>query len=560
MKNIKRTTVILKRVVLFFILFISLIFVAPLFMHNWLEQNLIKIINKEENRAYDVSFATFDLNFFFTGFKLEDVSIMPINKKEGTIITCKIDKLMIGGFSWENFLLKRQVDFTEMSFLKPVFEIIIGSEDVKEETTSKQMQQFFGDILSRVKLNNFKLIDGSFILYKSDKKLMKLGHIGKFNIVAKDIETDSIQWKYPIPFKLREFSSSVKDIFFVVDEYSSLACAEMTYKPKKSKIELKNLSLKLNKHWTHVSDLIGKQVDIMEFDLKSLTINGIETNSQLYGDYDIRSKYIEIDGLVLKDYKNKNKPFYNKHKQAMFSGLVAKIPIGLKVDKVIIKNTFIIYTEMPNGRNTFGTIHLDDLKGSITHLTTLDSLQKEYGKFEIDLIGKINNEGKLSLSLSIPYTEDKFHLKAKLEDYEMTKLNRTIEPMLGVMVESGHLLMLDFDMKADRVRSKNVLKMKYTNLVLNILNENKEVRKKRGLITGVANSMIKDQNLPGEKHYREANYKTVRNQYRAPFNFIWLALQDGIPEVILTDFAKELLKSNERHNKKRERKAKKQKR
>lgn len=544
MMNLKPLT-ILRRLLYVFITIVILLFATTYFLQRWLEYNIEDLINADEDRAYNVSYKDLDLNPFFKGFKLEEVSITPLNKFTGTIITCKINKIVVDGLNWRELAANGNALIKEISFVSPDFELTIAANDTSQNVPSKDVQEFFGDILSRVQVKNFRLVEGSILLNKGGQEKVEIGHVGKVDFYAKDIETDSLQWKYMIPFKTSEFSSSLEDIYYKVDEHSSLSIASVIYLPQESSINLTELSLDLNKSFYEISKTKGEQKDLLAIKLESVSVNGLATKNHQYGSLDVQSRSVIIDGLDLWAYKNKNLPVYNERRKPMFSKMIAAIPFDINIDTILIKNTIVKYTELANGKDNDGTITLNKMNGSIYGFSTIDSIQRLNKSFTLNVSSRLNNKGNLNMNLNVPYDKDAFKLKAKLTKYPMKTLNTTIKPMLGVVIESGNLNVLDFDMKASSSQSTNKMIFQYDNLKLTVLDDNKEYSKKRGLISSVANTMIREENLPNEKRYAVANYSTKRNVYRGPFNLIWFSIQDGLKEIILSKMAKELLEQND---------------
>lgn len=562
MKTQKQIFKLLKRISIVLAMLVVLLGVASYFTQKWLEYNLVDIMNEDESRAYDITYESLDLSPSFKGIRLEEVCIQPKNKYQGTIINCKINRVKVEGLHWRDLVIRGQANIKEISFVSPDFDLTLAATDTSKSAASREVQQFFGDVLSRVSLNTFRIEDGSFILYKQEEQRVEKGHVGSINFEAKDIETDSLQWKSIIPFKVGEVSSVVEDILFYLDEHSTISCASLKYDPKHSSITFADMSLKLNKSKKEMSEIIGKQSDIFEFDLNSLSIIGLDANSDLYGAVNISSKSLIIDGLVLKDYKNKNQPAIDVIEKPMFSKMIAAIPFDLNVDTILIKNTTVQYTEVSKGKSTGGTIQFNYLNGSIYGFTTLDSLQIINKSFDLKMTGTVNSNGKLKVNFNIPYAKDEFHLKAKLEDFDMQCLNKTIKPMLGIIVESGDISMLRFDMWANNRRSNNKMILHYTDLKLSILEDNTHYNKKRGFVSGLANSLMRESNQPDDKNYRIAKYSTIRNIYRAPFNLVWFSVQDGLKEIIPSKMAQGLMnrekssdkssKSNSKKNRKEE--------
>ena len=69
-----------------------------------------------------------------------------------------------------------------------------------------------------------------------------------------------------------------------------------------------------------------------------------------------------------------------------------------------------------------------------------------------------------------------------------------------------------------------------------------------------ANSMIRAHNLPDNKQYVEAIYSSTRDIYKAPFNFIWFSVQNGLVDIVPSKMAKELMHNNDKKSTKKSKK------
>jgi hypothetical protein len=84
-------------------------------------------------------------------------------------------------------------------------------------------------------------------------------------------------------------------------------------------------------------------------------------------------------------------------------------------------------------------------------------------------------------------------------------------------------------MEAGRNSSSNQLVFQYENLKLKILDEKKSVNK---LKSSLANMFTSKNNLPADRNYKTANYRSDRNIYRGPFNLIWQSTKEGLIQIV----------------------------
>jgi len=190
----------------------------------WLEAKFENIINTNPERQYDIEYEKFDLNSFFQGIRLSGLTIHPLNKESGTLITGKVRYAELSGFIWWKFLKDESVVIDQLSFIEPEFQIDIQKklEQSEQDSTSKSkpagIQNLFGDIISRVGLNSFQIVNASLSRTQDDSLI--LGQMYNMNLLASDINTGSVQFTHIIPFELKNLEVKVDSAFYRINDYT----------------------------------------------------------------------------------------------------------------------------------------------------------------------------------------------------------------------------------------------------------------------------------------------------------------------------------------------------
>ena len=541
---------------------VILIFGLFLITEWWVETIFSDILNKNPERAYDITYEDLDLHAFLKGIKLESAEISPINVGDtATVIYGKVSYIEMSGIKWNDLFFSKKAHVRNLIFVNPEFqiELVSNNENVKKkERSSKGLQVLFGDILSRGEVNNFRLENGSCIArHRKDSSLVAM--VENFTLEATEIETDSVQAKNMIPFKVGKFSSSLDTAIVFINEYTALKSGYFAYHADNSELEINNASLSFTEDRLKVSDIVNQQVDLIEVDLERLKISQIGAQSDLYTDLDIRAASIEIDGLVLKDFRDKNKPRPPDQEKPMFTGMVAGIPIALKVDSILIRDSDIFYIELGAGKEEPGTLQFANVNGHIVRVTTIEEFQNGYQSYEVDVTAELNQKASMKVEIDVPYEEDRFSLEMMIDRFDLNILNPTLMPLAGVEVSSGDIHKIDFKMNASRTEAQNMLLMDFDSLELVVLKDHEHDYKKRGLVSGIANGAIRKTNLPGNKHYQVAEYRFYRNIYRGPFNFMWSTVKEGMLELVPTGATGILLGAFEKQSEKKKQKKEKKK-
>lgn len=500
-----------------------------------LESKFERLINSKPDRDYNITYEDFALSTFFSGITLNNVSITPFNKTEGTIINGTVDYAELTGFAWSKYLFSKSLEVDGIQFNYPKFNINVVEDTLLKAETKKNnnltLQALFSDILSRADLSEFQINDGSIIVKEADS-LIK-GEVHHINLLASGIEIDSLKLTNIIPFKLDNLEVDIDSMSYQINSYTKARLGSLDYRMAERSIKIKDVSLNYEKDWVEISKERGVQDDVIEFDLKAISISGLEYTSSFWTNLDIKAHKMEIDSFSLSMKRNKNLKRPKDEKKALFKGMVDKIPYSIDLDSINISNSKILYGELSKGHQSTGIIEINAINGSITDFSTFPERQIELGAFKADLTARLNDAADMSINMEVPYDKDTFSLHTTLNNMNMAALSPSLVPLLGIEIDQGYLKRFDFRMNASYYGSQNALIMDYDDLHLTVYEQDDDgSQHKKDLFSSLANVAIRHHNLPGERHYLTANYRTERNIYRSPFQHIVAGALDGVKHIV----------------------------
>jgi hypothetical protein len=85
----------------------------------------------------------------------------------------------------------------------------------------------------------------------------------------------------------------------------------------------------------------------------------------------------------------------------------------------------------------------------------------------------------------------------------------------------------------------------YENLKVHVVKENKQHEvKNHPLVSSLANSALRNHNVPTHGKYIQADYYSKRNVYRSPFNLMSHSLADGMMHIVPGSFVQSILGVN----------------
>ena len=522
----------MKKIALRVLIVLGILFIILKGIELWLEHNFYNRINSNPERAYNIEYEDFDLHTFLKGITLDKVRIRPLKEVEGAAkIIGDVDYATLKGLVWVDLLFGKRLNIREIAFEQPVFEITLRTDTVKKNSGTG-IQDMFGDILSRGDLKSFRLKNGSMVLKEAVTGNVR-GQIKKVNIIANELETDSVQLTRLIPFNLGNLIIDIEDVKFDLNEYTHLSLGQLNYNLKQKEISLTDLSMGYSIDWVEVSKRLGIQNDVIEVDVKEISIRGLEPSKRFYSNLDIFANKVLIDSLDIKLQRNKNLPRPADAVKPMFNGMISSIPMLVEIDTIQIVNSTLTYRELAVNKEESGTISLKNIDGIIQRFTNDLEKQKEIEKLDAKLTANFNGYGVIDIDLLVPYEREAFHLNVGMGKLELNQLNPMLIPLAGVEIKSGEMQRLKYTMNAGPRYSQNDLIFDYKDLHVGLIKEKENHKfKKRPIISMIANATVKNNNYPEYNNYITSGYQTERNQYRSPVNYIVQGLVKGIASIV----------------------------
>ncbi|GAA0879082.1 hypothetical protein GCM10009119_20500 [Algoriphagus jejuensis] len=490
---------------------------------NWVNENLESLINANPDRTYDINFEEVDFNYIRRVIFIEEVKISPVGGKKGVFVDGRVEQVALNKLNLWRLFLHQELVLEELVFVEPLLVVYVPEENPDKERAGEGLKNLFGDILSRGKIENFELGQASVQLMKNGDQI---GTLNNLNILASELETDSLKWEKPIPFDYGRIFISIDGMDHELPNSQRFSVGKVEFDTRTQELTLVGLSLKFPDGFKAASSQMEYQIDLIEFELDSMRFSGLEANSNLYSDPDVRAGKLELSGLVLKDFRDKNLPRPHDDIKPLFQGMVMKIPFPLKLDTLSVLHSSVIYSEAVPDSDEIWEFHLDHLNGQFVNITSIPEYQSRLNLFEGDFTAKINGAGSMVIDFDIPYSRDEFDLNVELTDFPLSKINEILNPIMNGEIISGDLHRLSLHMQADSMKATNKFVFDYTDLKFNLFK--KESQEKNKVMSTVANILLKESNMPGENNYTLPEYSTERNRLRGPFHLIWNGTKEGM--------------------------------
>ena len=278
---------------------------------------------------------------------------------------------------------------------------------------------------------------------------------------------------------------------------------------------------------------VGRQTDRFTLRIPKIAVAGLTFDPR--NDSTVISS-IHIDSAWLHVFRDKRFPFIKHHNVPLPVAMIRKFPFALQIDSVKISDAKIVYEEFPEKGFHTGQVEFDDLNATLTHLNNRDSSAQ--GKATLIASAKLMGKGLITATFLLPYGKQQYRAEGHVRNLPLPALNRAMENMAFVNIESGKLNDLYFNFYYNDDHSKGSILVNYQDLKINGLTKEKQSHASE-FKTWLINLFIKndkDRTVSEAKRLGVIDFE--RDKRKAIFNVWWKSLLSGLKSSVLDGPAK----------------------
>ena len=513
-------------------------------------------IYEASDHLYNIEITDLNLNVLTGTVSLDSVRLYPdtsvfhaLRKKELApvhLFEIKLAKLKLTRISILEAYFKKRINMNAIVIDEPSINMLRFNVKPQADTTktATNLYQKISKSLESVHIRSIKVLNANFDYIRGETGTV-LNAVQKLNVSITDVLIDSVSqydkerfyYSKDVAFELIGYKSSSKDKLYTmkVDTLTGFA--------NKGDIRIKGFQMIPMYPDLEFSRKYKTQRD--RYDLKFPTINfrGLDlerfnVEGRLY------AEALTIASAKVKIFMNRELPPSKENKSRNFPHIaLQRVELPLIIDTVNLKNVDVAYTEYNPIAQERGTVHIDNLTGTIKNVTN-DSLQKSKNAFmAADLKAKIIKAADLDahLRFNLNAKDGAFSFRGNIGSMNMPALNPLASALGLVKIETGNIQKVEFDIKGNAIGSTGSLKMYYNNLKVQLLKETEdgEAPKKKGLLSFLANKLvIKDANPEKGEPLRVAAVQFTRSPSQSFFSLLWKSVFTGIRETVGIGFIK----------------------
>lgn len=272
------------------------------------------------------------------------------------------------------------------------------------------------------------------------------------------------------------------------------------------------------------------QKDRYEISLSAITLNNINLDRLL--EKELVADNLTVNGTSVKIYRDLSYPLDKADKTGNYPSqmlMKSKIPVNIK--QVSFNNTYLEYREKNPVSGKAGTINFDEGKVTVNNLTNIP------GDIKLNNIMTANYQANVLGSLAMNTTfkfflnanDGKFSVDGLLGSCDAKTLNQVSMPMAMIKIDTGTINGAKFNFSGNDDGAKGDFVMRYKDFKITMFKKGEEnkVLKKRGLLSMLANTFIKNEN-PHNGKLRSYTVEYDRERSKSFFNLVWKTVFTGM--------------------------------
>ncbi|WP_295120268.1 hypothetical protein [uncultured Chitinophaga sp.] len=534
---------------------LAVLIVAVVITGIYLNNHWKRILNKElkiyvqkaTDSLYHLSYTDIDMNVLTGNVSIANAELRPDSlryrqlqaeqRATEAVFSLKVPVLEVRGVKIFRYLRKHEIAIGSLVLRDPEITMVRDANSV-DTSVKKGMDKIQGLSLGRIDLSNITFLMTD-IRKDSVRVLTKYTEV---DVRVRDLQIDSLSAKDPDRFfYAREFDVDLKKYDFrTPDSLYWLHVKDVKYRAAAQELSVAQAVLEPRYSRAEQDKRVGVQKDRFDIKFDSITAQGFKPQNLMQGQVFI--SMLRIKSGKLDVYRNRTLPMPPGNKLGSFPNqMILKLKLPLRLDTLKPGSVDITYTELNPKSRKLGTVKFLDAGGTLTNITNVDTVIARNKSMVADLHAKVMQSGPLKTRFEFMLDDSSgaFNITGHMGAMDAAKeFTPVVRGMAKVEIKSCNVKSVDFDIKGNEMSAKGVVKFIYSDLKINVMEEDEDTKKlkKKGFKSMLANIIAIKQDNPARGEAARVAYPTnQRDIKKSFFNLVWKNLSKGLMEIAATD-------------------------
>lgn len=453
------------------------------------------------------------VNFFTKSADISNIRFSIVNEEnpEDTIAHLTLNEISFQlDNSYFDFLSLEKLSIESLILDNPEAFLPIDTKKIRIKDSKEKAEKQLALFLKSIRLN-----EGKIALYDNPNEKIGLLTTGiKINCDSLLIDENfSLENFSPANFGVSLFNVDYR----LKDEYHRAKIELVNINFNKGDIGLRNALFEPVDSKAKFAKRMGVEKTYLKINADSLAVSNWKWK-ELEG---VFADKIQVIGGDLYAHKDKNYPLPDDRFVPILTEELRKSDIPIHIGKVEIKNSFIEYEQLSEGKEKTGKLHFDKVEGEITNISNVnDSIKESGNSLTIKASGNFYGKGKLETTMNYSLESPDFQIEGSLSEMEIAPINNFIQNSYPVKVKSGKTDKVEFDFSGDHIKSKGELKFYYSDLKLESEIKDEEGKLLDKAVTKIGNWILAQNNpKSGEDEMEIGRFEHERDTRKSMFNF-----------------------------------------
>ncbi|GAB2764543.1 hypothetical protein GCM10027275_02100 [Rhabdobacter roseus] len=550
-----RTKVLLRKWILglaaFFggLLLLSLLasWLLPRYFDQKLDSTLKQAVQEASDGLYSIQYDDISINIPLGNAEISGVVLKPDTavyqrlveqeKAPDQYLNLRTEKIRLNGISIVKLLLFKALSMDELAIQKPFLVIANKKRHYNESKESKPPYELIRDELNAIRIKKISLEEVDVVSINNNQSEPQKSHFKQLQLHVRDFrlnedsEKDSSRILFSESIDLRVESLKLP----VSNKLSSFTLQELTLSSQDSLLGVKQIHYKPLYSKSRFGKVAGIATD--RLDLKFNDIRGKRVDvRKLLVERALWIRELGIQKGVMDIFRDQRYPKVPKDFKPYPHQLLQAADLTVRIDTIKIKGTDVIYGEVNDKSHQRGEIQFKGTYGTITNLTNDTTRIAQVPRCLVNVQTRFMGTGRLYayFDFNLASTNGAFRCGGKMRNFELKEVDEVTRPLALAGVESGHLSLLDFNIRATARRSHITMRMEYEDLKAKVLklDEDSGELEKRSFISNILNNIVIQSNNPrGNRTARIGEASLDRTHDQSFFTVIWQTILEAIKRI-----------------------------
>jgi len=495
------------KIFLYIITGIILLFLVLFALNNFAEAKLKKGIEDTASQI-NLKYEELDVNLLSRKAALESPSFSMNGK------SFEAEKLSLNNIEIFKYLTDKDLEIGEVTLEVPSF--TFNKSEKSEKNGNSTSSGFKENIL----IKKVEIKNGDLAIVENDSAenslYTKFSHLEIFGF-----QLDSSSVKKTIPFQFNDYVLKGDSLFYKLDSRHNVSLGKLNIKEGHSVLNDFRITPVYGKQ--EFQRHIPYELDRFELVIEEVSFSNLKwkfKNDSL----SIENPLTEIKNANLEVYRDKLQPDDTRQKK-MYSEMIRKLPVNLKLDTIRISNSYIKYEELMDGDRSPGELDFSNLNASIYNLSNRNMQAKDFKSTEIDVKTRFMQEANLSVNwkFNIQNKNDRFNISGNMDRISEEAMNRFMKPALNVLAK-GSIEDMSFNYSGNHTEALGDMRMVYKDFKVEVLRE--DGRRKNKLLSALANLIINNDAISEDVVQKQI--EVTRDKTRSFWNYLWKMIRAGV--------------------------------